>query len=143
MPGPKHFAPSASDGAPPDCEIRFAARLLDARKAFGEAFTPLLFCNPPLDILLDLFVAGSKGRPVLDACLSAGVPQSVALRWLTCLQGEGLVVEVDDPDRGRDRQTLIRLTERTRESVRDYLRHLIAGRDPSPGSARDAPPSAG
>jgi hypothetical protein len=100
-----------------------AYRMLAARHQRDHFFDPLVFGNPAWEMLLTLFVAGERGRPVLDASLSTGVPQSVALRWLTYLQREKMLVEVEDPDHGPE--TLIRLTDKSRAAIRSYLGALV------------------
>jgi hypothetical protein len=99
-----------------------AQRLLDARQQWDIAFDPLVFSSPARDMLLDLFVAGEEGRSVLDASLSTGVPQSAALRWLTHLKQQGVIVETNRGD--VNRQTSLRLTDQASHAIERYLEAL-------------------
>jgi hypothetical protein len=120
--------------------VDFARQVLAGRKARDRYFDPMLFSNPAWDILLNLFVAGADERPVtvLDSCTAAAVPQGVALRWLGYLKQEEMVIETVDP--GQSRQTLIRLSDQTRQAIASYLGSLVspeAGRGPG----YDVPPT--
>jgi hypothetical protein len=99
--------------------IALAQRLLAARLRWDAAFDPLVFSSPARDMLLDLYVAGEDGRSVLDASLSAGVPQSAALRWLTYLKRQALIIETSRFD--VNGQTSLRLTDQARRAVEHYL----------------------
>jgi hypothetical protein len=111
----------------------YARQILAGRKQRDRYFDPMLFSNPAWDILLNLYVADGEGKPfnVLDTCLASAVPQGVALRWLTYLEQEDMVIEVPDP--ARPRQTLIRLSDQTRLTITSYLGSLIGlGLGPEP-----------
>jgi hypothetical protein len=111
----------------------YARQILAGRKQRDRYFDPMLFSNPAWDILLNLYVADGEGKPfnVLDTCLTSAVPQGVALRWLTYLEQEDMVIEVPDP--ARPRQTLIRLSDQTRLTITSYLGSLIGlGLGPEP-----------
>jgi hypothetical protein len=111
----------------------YARQILAGRKQRDRYFDPMLFSNPAWDILLKLYIAGGEGKPsnVLDTCLASTVPQSVALRWLTYLEQEDMVIETPDPV--RPRQTLIRLSDQTRLTITSYLGSLISlGLGPEP-----------
>jgi hypothetical protein len=111
----------------------FARQIQIGRKQRDRYFDPMLFSNPAWDILLNLFVADADGRAisVIDCCAASTVPQGVALRWLTYLKQEEMVIEVTDPD--YPRQTLIRLSDPTRMAIRSYLGSLVSlGLGPEP-----------
>lgn len=111
----------------------FARHILAGRKQRDRYFDPMLFSNPAWDILLNLFVADSEGRPVtlLDSCLISTIPQGVALRWLGYLKQEEMVLERSDPE--NPGQTLIRLSEQTRRAITAYLGSLTSlGLAPEP-----------
>ena len=70
-----------------------------------------LFGEPGWDILLDVYVA-QKSRlamQVSSVCLEAGVPSTTILRWLSRLEGEGLIYRTSDNVDARRR--FVRLTE--------------------------------
>jgi hypothetical protein len=58
-----------------------------------------LFGEPAWDILLDLFIAETDGKPlsVTAACIGAAVPTSTALRWIAILEERGLLSRENDP----------------------------------------------
>ena len=57
-----------------------------ARRLRDDAFGPIAgqFREPTWDILLDLYLAAAKGRPVSvsSACIGSGAPQTTAIRHL-------------------------------------------------------------
>jgi len=62
-----------------------------------------LFSDPSWDILLDLYVARSKGKRIstTSACIASAVPSTTALRWLRVLEEKGLIERAGDVDDGR------------------------------------------
>lgn len=83
---------------------------LRVRRARCEYLPPELFGEPGWDILLDLYVAQSKGAAVSvsSACIGADVPPTTALRWIDLMERRGMLVRSPDP---RDRRrTYLRLT---------------------------------
>jgi hypothetical protein len=117
--GAAHVADATSD----DELTRIAERAVQARRRLCAELDPQIFGHPPMELLLDLFVAGKQGRTVLDASLSAHAPQSVTLRWLSQLAGMRLVEEFPAPARDPDRgtQPLVRLSEKGRAALRASL----------------------
>jgi hypothetical protein len=79
-----------------------------------------LFGEPAWDILLDLFVAGEKGKrvAVTSACIGSGVPSTTALRWLNVLELRGLVEREDDNSDAR--RSFVRLTAKARALMATY-----------------------
>lgn len=92
----------ASDGALAAVETR---RLLMAKawkrtngipgRVFGDA---MLFVNPPLNILLDLYISHREGQAinVSNVCLGAGAPATTGLRYIARLMEMGLLRKSDD-----------------------------------------------
>jgi hypothetical protein len=82
------------------------------RQCFPEGET--LFADPAWELLLDLYIEQTEGRPisVANACLAAQVPPNTALRWIDRLVGLGLVELEGVAD---DRETLAALSD---EAVR-------------------------
>ena len=83
---------------------------------------PDLFGEPGWDILLDLSVAHEAGVrvSVSSACVGACAPPTTGLRWLSILEGKGLVEREDDLLDGR--RTYIRLTRKGLSKMEQYLR---------------------
>lgn len=90
-------------------------------EAFGD---DTLFGEPAWDILLDLFVAGERGKrvAVTSACIGSGVPSTTALRWLNVLELRGMVEREDDNHDAR--RSFVRLTAKARAMMLDYFANL-------------------
>jgi len=80
-------------------ESRLARRLLAARRQREQIFDGCLFGEPAWDILLDLFVAHDEqvNVSVSSLCIAAAVPTSTALRWITTMTAQGILVRRQDP----------------------------------------------
>lgn len=87
---------NASDGT----MIRTILRL---RRLRDQHFDPALFADPAWDILLDLTAAQIEQRPVgvSSLCIAAAVPPTTALRWITLMTEQGILVRQPDPKDGR------------------------------------------
>ncbi|MFT4027090.1 MAG: hypothetical protein QM676_09860 [Novosphingobium sp.] len=74
-----------------------------------------MFGEPAWDILLELFIAARENREVLraGAHAGAGVPETIAQRWITILENRGLVV---------GEGAHIRLSAATCTEMADYFR---------------------
>ena len=72
---------------------------IQARRLRYRFFPPSLFGEPAWDMLLDLLHAQAEDRHVTvsNLCEAAGVVGTVALRWLSILESEGLVRRRPDP----------------------------------------------
>lgn len=135
-------AQEAPDGSAAEV-IALARRAVAARRQRNRHFDPVLFSNPAWDMLLNLFVAEADGRPmtVLDGCTVSAMPQSVTLRWLGYLKQEKMVVEFNEPRQSR--QTLLRLSPQTRDTIAAYF-SVLAGLEPGPEPwTPETPPSEG
>lgn len=76
-----------------------------------------IFRDPAWDILIDLYVMANKGKQVSisSACIAANVPATTALRWITLLEREGLIIRyADDADQ---RRIFVALTSRGTELI--------------------------
>ncbi len=94
-----------------------------ARRLRETIFNELdLFGEPAWDMLLDLMVAHEAGAriSVSSACVGACAPPTTGLRWLSILEGRGLVEREDDLLDGR--RTYIRLTRKGLSKMEQYLR---------------------
>lgn len=90
--------------------------------AFGEIANQ--FREPTWDILLDLYLAAAKGRPVSvsSACIGSGAPQTTAIRHLALLESAGLVVRTPNPM--DNRAGIVTLTEDAIRRVDDWARRV-------------------
>lgn len=101
----------------PDVLARLAVAMYRARQARSRNLPGNLFGEPAWDILLDLFIAKSRGRrvSVTSVCIASQVPATTALRWIGLLQSEGIIVrDSDDEDR---RRAFLRLSEAGEKAV--------------------------
>lgn len=89
---------------------------LQCRSSLGVQFE-----NPPLNILLELFIQTGECRktPVKNICLASCAPNSTAIRWLNRLMESGFVSKTDDREDAR--RSLVDLTPRGRDAVVRYL----------------------
>jgi DNA-binding MarR family transcriptional regulator len=87
-----------------------------------EAFLPsALLGEPGWDMLLDLFVRGSRGERVAmtSACKATEVSQTTGLRWLAHLEQAGLIEKATAP---HDRRVhYVALTEAGRQAISRWL----------------------
>ncbi|MCW1429932.1 winged helix DNA-binding protein [Novosphingobium sp. JCM 18896] len=109
----------------PEMQQRAAHRVYGARRVRDAVFADAtLFGEPAWDMLLDLLAAqGSKKRiSVTSACLASNVPLTTALRWITVLEGKGLVEREEDEMDAR--RTFLKLTRKARGLLRTYFVEL-------------------
>ncbi len=80
-----------------------------------------LFGEPAWDILLDLFIAAKERRrvSVTSACIGSAVPSTTALRWITILEKQGLLVREADP--GDARRVYVKLSARGYAAMLEYF----------------------
>lgn len=79
---------------------------IQARRSRERRFGATLFSDPVWDMLLALYQAHLQGRTMsaTELCIASGTPASVALRWISVLDREGLLDEADEAfDRRRSR----------------------------------------
>ncbi len=74
------------------------ARYKERRSRDSLFGNPDLFADPAWDILLDLYIAHYEKRDisVSSACIGAAVPPTTALRWLTHLTDQGIILRTSD-----------------------------------------------
>ena len=72
---------------------------IEARSRRATFFEADMFSDPAWDLLLRLYVAYLEQRRVsiIQLTLSAGVPQSTALRWIARLHSRGWITRAQDP----------------------------------------------
>jgi hypothetical protein len=95
------------------------------RRRRSEIFPSELFGEPAWDILLDLFVAAKRGEKVsvTSACIGATVPSTTALRWITLLEDERLLVR--EKDESDARRVFVRLTAGGYRKMVEYLGKML------------------
>jgi len=85
-------------------ESQFARRLIANRRRREAVLGGHLFADPAWDMLLDLFAAHQENVnvSVSSLCIAAGVPATTALRWISGMTKEGILIRRSDPkDRRR------------------------------------------
>lgn len=100
---------------------RQARAIIKARNHRRSFFNSALFSDPAWDILLDLLSAEAEGkrRSISGVGLTANIPATTALRWISALEQEGLVRRENDPlDR---RRTFVMLTDGGLLALRRYF----------------------
>lgn len=99
----------------------FAESLYRHRRRRGRYLPEKIFAEPAWDILLDLYINGVRGRPVsiTSACIAGDIPATTGLRWLGVLEQEDLIER--EVSRTDARVTLVRLTRRAREQMREFF----------------------
>ncbi len=110
--------------------MHLAARIYQARRKVDKIFGMVGFAvSPGWDMMLDLYQAKFKGRPVsvTSACIGGACPATTGLRWLQFLESRDLVVK--KPDADDKRRFVVELTEDGRTLVEEALsEHLCCGR---------------
>lgn len=98
--------------------------MIRARRVRDQYFAAELFADPAWDILLDLTAARLEGRDVAvsSLCIAAAVPPTTALRWISAMTEQGLLVRVADADDRR--RVFIRLSADAAERMEACLRAL-------------------
>ncbi|MEP7222093.1 MAG: MarR family winged helix-turn-helix transcriptional regulator [Novosphingobium sp.] len=98
------------------------------RRLRGQLFEDAaLFGEPAWDLLLDLFIAARERKqvPVTSACIGAAVPTTTALRWLTVLEAQGLVIRENDASDAR--RVFVRLSSDAYARMTEYFRRSSRG----------------
>ena len=95
--------------------------MIRARRTRDQYFAAELFADPAWDILLDLMAARLEGRDVgvSSLCIAAAVPPTTALRWISAMTEQGLLVRVADADDRR--RVFIRLSADAAERMEACL----------------------
>jgi hypothetical protein len=95
--------------------------IIKMRRLRDNFFDPSLFADPAWDILLDLMAAKLEQRPVSvsSLCIAAAVPATTALRWISSMTENGLLVREHDADDAR--RVFITLSPETEIAMTQYL----------------------
>lgn len=102
--------------------VELARQTYDDRRRRTKIFrSEDLFGEPAWDILLDLFIAAKERRrvSVTSACIGSAVPSTTALRWITILERQGLLVREADP--GDARRVYVKLSARGYAAMLEYF----------------------
>lgn len=104
--------------------------MIRARRMRDQFFAGELFADPAWDILLDLMAARLEGREVgvSSLCIAAAVPPTTALRWISAMTEQGMLVRVADADDRR--RIFIRLSADTAERMAACLAAIIRNAGP-------------
>lgn len=127
-----------SRNAPSHDELcALACRIYDARREREKMLDPKMFGEPGWDMMLALYCLPARGERLGISALSlaSGGPQTTALRWQSILIDDGLIERFDDEN--DKRRSFVRLTEKGRNLLEDYLLWLyhVDGR-PGPSTGR-------
>lgn len=117
---PADPAPNEAAAAQPS-DAPLVRAILRLRRLRGQHFEPALFADPAWDILLDLAAARIEGRMVAvsSLCIAAAVPATTALRWITQMTDQGLLVR--HPDAHDGRRVFIALADASATAMDAYL----------------------
>lgn len=92
--------------------LGLAAKIYQARRRVDKIFGVEGFAvSPAWDMMLDLYQAKVKGRPisVTSACIGGACPATTGLRWLQVLESRQLIVR--KPDLADKRRFVVELTD--------------------------------
>lgn len=105
----------------PQIDATMVRQIIKLRRLRDNYFDPSLFADPAWDILLDLMAAKLEGVrvSVSSLCIAAAVPATTALRWISTMTENGLLVREHDPDDAR--RIFIGLSEEVAASLHQYL----------------------
>jgi hypothetical protein len=112
----------AADAADERARARaWADRLLAERRRRDALFPNGLFGEPAWDLLLAMFLARDKGKPMIlcKAYRAAGVSDTTGRRLLDRMEAEGLITRHRAP-RSR-KMRIVELTDLAVERMTDYL----------------------
>jgi hypothetical protein len=118
--------PAAKAETRPAIEAQGLREIIKARRLRDLFFESELFADPAWDILLDLKAAALEGQSVSvsSLCIAAAVPPTTALRWVTAMTENGMLVRRQDPDDAR--RVFIGLSEETSAKLDDYFAAAIS-----------------
>lgn len=104
--------------------VRRVKAMIESRSRRYRFFADNLFADPAWDILLDLYLADLEQRrtTVTSLCISAAVPPTTALRWITTLVDRDLLIR--RPDKLDRRRVFIELSPHSLESMHAYFADL-------------------
>jgi hypothetical protein len=95
------------------------------RSLRAKYFNPEYFSGEAAwNILLDLAASQIEGKriSVTSACLASEVPPTTALRWISILESDGMVVK--ENDYSDKRRTFIRISDQAMDLIYSYYNNL-------------------
>jgi len=112
--------------------VRLACRIYDARRTRDRMFDRELFGEPAWDMLLALYCLPARGERLGVTSLShaANVAQATGHRWQIILTEHELIER--GPKELDARRQLLRLTEKGRKLLENYLTRLFYCDTPAP-----------
>lgn len=129
-------APNAHDAPPkvapaplpPATRGALARALYQERRCRDALLEGALFGEPAWDMLLDLYACQQQGRKtsISSACVAAAGPPTTALRHLSRMLADGLLVREADPADGR--RFWVQLSETMAERMDAYLDRVVGAR---------------
>jgi DNA-binding MarR family transcriptional regulator len=120
---------TGTNGVDPEISAASIREIIKIRRMRDSFFDAALFADPAWDILLDLMAAKLEGQQVSvsSLCIAAAVPATTALRWISSMTENGLLVREHDPEDAR--RVFITLSADAEEKLRGYL--IAAQKRPS------------
>lgn len=120
-------------------EIDIVARHLRERQARARFLPGVGFGEPAWEMLLELYIAQVRGRPVSVSglCYSSGVPPTTALRRVHDLETKRMISKVNDRNDGR--RIFVRLTRVGIDAIERWARAQLERQDRFEASSRLAP----
>jgi hypothetical protein len=105
----------------PRITANFIRETIKLRRMRDNHFNADLFADPAWDILLDLLAARLEGKSVAvsSLCIAAAVPATTALRWITGMTENGMLLRRMDPKDAR--RVFIELSEDVAEKLVAYF----------------------
>jgi len=110
---------------PHSVDARAVRDIIKKRRLRERFFDAELFADPAWDIMLDLKAASMEGQSVSvsSLCIAASVPPTTALRWITAMTENGMLVRRQDPDDAR--RVFVELSKETDAKLDDYFTMTI------------------
>src|SRR3990170_5848442 len=101
--------------------------ILKLRRRRDQFFEAELFADPAWDILLELYAAMLEQQRITvgTLCVASAVPSTTALRWISILEGKGLIRREADPMDGR--RFHLSLSSSGLEAIASYFEGVPAG----------------
>lgn len=108
----------------PELSPKMVASVLHARRLRGRYFSEDLFADPAWDMMLELLHSELVHArvSVSSLCIAAAVPATTALRWISSMVEQGLLVRRADPHDGR--RIFVELAPEAGLALRRYFADL-------------------